>query len=91
MVGISTYKGCLLNGIPVESVLKLADTPQELIEVGDLVKVHWQHSDTELPLQEVIRCGEFIATQSASVKPRNILEIWTKTSEDTYTRQWRKE
>ncbi len=53
---------------------KVANTPQELIEVGDII--------FEDDLEPILFSEEDFEYEY------NIVEIWTKTSENTYTRQW---
>ena len=70
---------------------KVADTPQELIQVGDMIAL--KHSQA---LQYVIYITEegLIETNIPSgyfITHEDIQEIWTRTSDNTYTRQWRKE
>jgi len=69
--------------------VKVANTPQELVQVGDLVKVLYQHNDKVLPLAIVTDYNnEFIFTNNAVVRINRVVEIWTRTSDDTYTKQW---
>ena len=74
---------------------KIANTPRELVEIGDLVKYVVEsdlkyydnkHHEPYVEFEEILGTPHI-----KTVMKTDILEIWTKTSEDTYTRQWRKE
>ena len=76
-------------GVKIKDV-KVADNPRELIEVGDLVEVIYQHSNDKLPLGEVIYKDEyFINIQSASVRYDRVTKILTPNKDKSvYTKQW---
>lgn len=57
-----------------------ADTPQELIQVGDIIKM--KHNDK---LQHISKTSDFVG-----VPLNSITEIHTRTDKDTYKCQWRK-
>lgn len=66
--------------VPLENIIKVADTPQELIQVGDIIKM--KHNDK---LQHISKTSDFVG-----VPLNSITEIHTRTDKDTYKCQWRK-
>jgi hypothetical protein len=72
-------------------VIKVANTPKELIQEGDLIKIEdglfivmYIENGTNIYIYN----NDFVYTQ---LDTRYVTEIWTKTSDDTYTKQWRKD
>ncbi len=68
----------------------IADTPQELIQVGDMI-VHneWEDYDELEIVRGILKDGSILLSGSVPVFPEYITEIWTRTNKDTYTRQWK--
>jgi len=77
---------------------KIEDTPQELIEVGDLVELILPHDPNikekalvlDIDSDYINVDSDYIYTRVAVVKKELITEIWTRINNDTYKCQWRK-
>ena len=71
-----------INDAKIETYLRVADTPQELIEVGDLYEFEGQ----------VIQVGNgYFQFELKSLKNYIITKIWTPNSSGGYDLQWTKE
>ena len=67
----------------------ISNTPTELVQVGDLVSVPREFKG----IREINNIDDdFIGLDyDNDCHITQITEIWTKTSDNTYTRQWKKE
>ena len=71
----------------------IADTPQELVQRNDLVVLTRSNGKASTPFVVSDNHKENCAIYEdfKSVSHNDITEIWTRTSDNTYTRQWKKD
>ena len=77
-------------GYAIDFNYKVANDPRELIEVGDLVKDKTKRGSVlEINRIDINSLGaRLLYSFGTPILFGNITEIWTKTSENTFTRQW---
>ena len=66
--------------------IKVADTPQELIQVGDLVETVWT-TIAVIPVYEVEK-GKIIDSPFSAIDNEDITKILTPNSKGDYIKQW---
>lgn len=76
------------NTVHISEVKAVADTPQELIQVGDIISYSKENIRAKHFIKDEQQLKEILLSKSGRM---NFIEIWTKTSANTYTRQWVKE
>jgi len=71
-----------------EFIIKVADTPQVLIEVGDLIETDYGHFKVYGVDGEKIFTDRHLATR---VYQNEITKIWTSNANGDYIKQWESE
>ena len=82
-----------VTSIPIGAldIIKVANTPQELIEVGDLVELIYPHNNKKyIAIVDEIS-DRFVNTSNGSVRYNKIIKILTPNSNGGYDLQWEAE
>ena len=80
-------KGLFLDILDKENNIVIKDDPRELIEVGDLVMFNSVKNNSKFVVRFIENKTQIQVYKDGWIM-NNITEIYTKTSEDTFTRQW---
>jgi len=81
------YEYSRVKGVEV----KIADTPQELVKVGDLIETRWQGYKVILEVEHITIERQTIyyeIIEDCSREAEDITKIWTPNSKGGYDLQW---